>query len=182
MKSIGLDQICDHLTVSPNILIREVKQRLMNQFIQDWKTRLQSTMGKLRAYKEIKHDFNYELHLEFPYYLRNTFTKLRINNHSLRIETGRFSLPSLPIEDHKCFLCRDSVEDQLHFLFDCGHYHDLEEHKVMLSYCEYINNSFKDLSNIDKWNFISNINDLHARYLLCRFVVKGLQTRTILLS
>ena len=70
MKSIGLHQMCDHLTVSPNILISEGKQRLMNQFIQDcnWKTQLQSTMGKLRVYKEIKHDFNYELHLEFPYY------------------------------------------------------------------------------------------------------------------
>ena len=77
---------------------------------------------------------------------------------------------------------KSSVEDELHFLFDCGHYHDLEEHKVMLSYCEYINNSFKDLSNIDKWSFISNINDLYARYLLCRFVVKGLQTRTVLLN
>ena len=68
-------------------------------------------------------------------------------------------------------------KDELHLT---GDYHDLEEHKVMLSYCEYINNSFKDLSNINKWNFISNTNDLHARY--CRFVVKGFQTRTILLS
>ena len=47
MKSVGLDQMCDHLTVSPNILISEVKQRLMNQFMQDLKTQLQSTMGKL---------------------------------------------------------------------------------------------------------------------------------------
>ena len=132
--------MCDHLTVSPNKLISEVKQRLMNQFIRDWKTQQQSTIGKLRVYKEIKHDFNYELHLEFPYYLKNSLAKLRISNHSLRIETGRFSLPSLPIEDRKCFLCRGSVKDELHFLFDYDHYHDLEEHKVMLSYCEYINN------------------------------------------
>ena len=60
MKSIGLDHMCDHLTVSPNTLISEVKQHLMNQFMQDRKTQLQSTMEKLQIYKEIKHDFNYE--------------------------------------------------------------------------------------------------------------------------
>ena len=40
MKSIGLDQMCNHLTVYPNVLINEVKQRFVNLFIQDWKNQL----------------------------------------------------------------------------------------------------------------------------------------------
>ena len=121
MKSTDLDQMCDHITVHPNVLINELKQRLINLFIQDWRKQLQLTTGKLRIYKNIKHDFIYEPYLEFPYHLRNSLTKLRISNHSLRIETGRFNLPplELPIEDCKCYICEDVVEDELYFLFDC---------------------------------------------------------------
>ena len=30
-----------------------------------------------------------------------------------------FYLPALPIDECKCFSCDESVEDKLHFLFDC---------------------------------------------------------------
>ena len=53
--------------------------------------------------------------------------KLRISNHSLGIETGRFNLPPLPIENCKCYICEDVVEDELHFLFNCDCYHELDE-------------------------------------------------------
>ena len=45
---IDLDQMCDRLTVHPNALLNEVKQRLTNSFIQDWNNQLQLTTGKLR--------------------------------------------------------------------------------------------------------------------------------------
>ena len=54
MKSTDLDQMCDHLTIHPNLLINELKQRLNNLIIQDWNKQLQLTTGKLRTYKIIK--------------------------------------------------------------------------------------------------------------------------------
>ena len=54
------------------------------------------------------------------------------------------------------YICEDSVEDELHFLFHCDCYHDLDEHKE---------NSFKDLFNIEKWHFISNT--MHACMHAC---------------
>ena len=182
MKSTGLDQMCNHLTVHPNILINDLKQRLINLFMEDWTNQLQLTTGKLRTYKNIKYDFIYEPYLELPFHLRNSLTKLRISNHSLRIETGRFNIPPLPAEDRKCFICDDAVEDELHFLFDCDCYHDLDEHKDMLLYFGYLNNSFEDLPNIDKWHFISNTRDTQANYILSRFIVKGFQLRSTLLN
>ena len=53
MKSTDLDQMCDHSTIHPNLLINELKQRLNNLFIQDWYKQLQLTTGKLRTYKMI---------------------------------------------------------------------------------------------------------------------------------
>ena len=85
MKSTDLDQMCDYLTIHPNLLINELKQRLKNLFIQNWNKQLQSTTGKLRTYKIIKYDFIYEPYLELPYHLRNPLTKLRISNHPLTL-------------------------------------------------------------------------------------------------
>ena len=47
MKSTDLDQMCDHLTIHPNLLFNELK-RLDNLIIQDWNKQLQLTAGKLR--------------------------------------------------------------------------------------------------------------------------------------
>lgn len=69
------------------------------------------------------------LYLELPFHIRNS---LRISNHFLRIETGRFSLTSLSIEDRKLYLCEDAIENELHLLFDCDCYYELDEHKDML--------------------------------------------------
>ena len=54
----------------------------------------------------------------------------------LRIETGRFTLPPLPIDDRKCFICEDMhmVEDELHFLFDCDYYHELDESGLEIAF------------------------------------------------
>ena len=63
----------------------------MNTFICEWKNQLQSTTGKLRLHKKIKNIFCYENYLELQLYLRNSLTKLRISNHQLRFETGKYS-------------------------------------------------------------------------------------------
>ena len=41
MKSTDLDQMCDHLTIRPNLLVDELKQRLNNLFTQEWNKQLQ---------------------------------------------------------------------------------------------------------------------------------------------
>ena len=54
---------------------------------------------------------------------------------------------------------------------------DLDEYKDMLYYFGCIYHSFKDLTNIEKWTFISNLKDLQASYFLSRFVGKAFQAR-----
>ena len=49
---------------------------------------------------------------------RKTLVKLRISNHKLNIETGRYDKISRC--DRICPVCSLDVEDKIHFLFDCA--------------------------------------------------------------
>ena len=167
----------------PNVHLstNDINNHFVNIFIREWKSQLQSSTGKLRLYKKIKNIF-YENYLELHLYLRNPLTKLRISNHSLRVETGRFNLPPLPIDQRKCFFCENFIEDELHFLFDCNCYYNLEEHKDMISYFQFLNPNFDSLPNDEKWIFVSTLNDSHADYVLCSFVSKGFILRNNLIN
>ena len=156
MKILGSDQPNERLTIN------ELKQHLINMLRHNWKNQLRTSTGKMRLYKRIKNTFNYENYLELPFYLRNPLTKFRISNHVLRIETGRFNLPpanwSTQIEN--------LIKYELHFLFECDCYHDLQEHKAMISYFQSLNPNFDFLPNNEKWIFISTLNDPHTNYVL----------------
>ena len=51
---------------------------------------------------------------------RKTLVKLRISNHKLNIETGRYD--NISRCNRICPVCGLSVEDEIHFLFDCPKY------------------------------------------------------------
>ena len=47
-----------------------------------------------------------------------TLVKLRISNHRLNIETGRYEKISRC--DRTCLVCSLDIEDEIQFLFDCA--------------------------------------------------------------
>ena len=55
--------------------------------------------GKLRNYLKLKWNFGFEnyLHILSDFNQRKSFTKFRISNHKLKIETGRYSKPITPL-------------------------------------------------------------------------------------
>ena len=48
---------------------------------------------------------------------RVLYTKFRISAHKLEIEKGRYI--GLKVEDRICQLCKDDIEDEVHFLLQC---------------------------------------------------------------
>ena len=114
----------------------EVLSRLHDQVSQKLRADINSTQGstpsggnKLRTYRLIKSNT-----LEPESYLsvisnptvRQAFTKLRISDHKLSIETGRHCKPPKPLEDRTCPLCNSqSLEDEIHFLIHCSAYRQL---------------------------------------------------------
>ena len=54
---------------------------------------------------------------------RKAFSRLRISNHQLAIETGRHS--NIPLHDRTCNHCPGTVETEIHFLSECTLYDDI---------------------------------------------------------
>ena len=161
----------------------ELEQRLTDHFIQSWQSDLRNTTGKLRAYKLVKDSFQTENYLDLPAYLRVPMARLRSSSHSLRIETGRYCLPSpCPADERFCWFCEDgSVEDELHFLFHCPLYNRTQMRKDFMDYCRHLNSAFPYISGYEKWKFISLSSDKKLTYLFCKFVSKAFELRRSLL-
>ena len=87
-----------------------------------------------------------------------------------------------PINYYNYFSCENNIEDELHFLFDCDCYHDLQEYKDMISCFQFLNPKFDSLPNDEKWIFVSTVNAHYDNYVLCSFVAKGFAIRKILIN
>ena len=172
----------DKLLIPPEVLIKNVKQYLTTQYTHRWLNKLQTTTGKLRTFKQVKHTFKYESYLDLPFHLHSTITRLRISNHNLKIETGRYNLPSLPVNEKTCFNCFDKVEDELHFLLSCPAYQTSNEFTNLITCILNLNDTFNDFSDIDKWIFISSSEDQNMNYLLGKFIIKANEIRNNLIN
>ena len=69
-----------------------------------WSSELQASSGKLKIYRLIKHEFKMEKYLNFPPHYWVPTTRLRNSAHFLRIETGRYNLPTpIPGKEPFCW-------------------------------------------------------------------------------
>ena len=87
----------------PNAML--FKQRLIDGFIQKWLCNLESN-NVILILKHMESDFSYEDYLTYinGKKLRLMLTKLRLSNHALKIETGRYGRNRLDRQERLCFL------------------------------------------------------------------------------
>ena len=109
------------------------KIRITEYFTAKWKNKLQiEDISRLRTYKLINADFTQPKHLGLPYENRKVISKIRCSNHPLAIEKGRQKKPKTPRDERICTLCAEQVvEDEEHFLLNCGTYSILREEYQM---------------------------------------------------
>ena len=60
----------------------------------------------------------YREKLEIPEFKRITLTRLRLSSHNLKIETGRWKCPPLPLHLRLC-QCGDYTQDEKHIIETC---------------------------------------------------------------
>ena len=96
-----------------------VRHKLEERFRLYWRKKVNQP-GKLDTYKELKAEFRYEGYLDSVNNRENqiAITRLRISNHRLMVEVGRYQKPYLPREKRLCSFGAD-IEDEFHFLFQC---------------------------------------------------------------
>jgi len=103
-------------------MLKEFQVKMENQYLQKWRYTL-SKSRKLQFFASFKDSYEIENYLNVisNFDQRRQFTKLRISNHKLAIEEGRYS--KTPQNERYCNLCSQEVtESEQHFIFHCPLY------------------------------------------------------------
>ena len=112
--------------------------------------------NKLRTYRLFKNNFNIEDYLNWgSYSQRRLITKFRISSHKLEIERGRYL--NIPPNNRFCKLCKDQVEDEIHFLLECNKLETAR--KEIINTIENRYKNLSSLSNASKFIWIMSAED-----------------------
>ena len=144
---------------------------MKDQFYVDWKHRIAENR-KLILYHQFKTKFYTETYLDVLKVrkFRSLFASFRIACHPLEIEKGRHY--NIEKDLRTCRVCRDTVEDEYHFLLICPYYKDIREKYLPI---KYILNP-----NLHKFNILmSNTNATIIRQLSL-FLYYAFEKRTLL--
>lgn len=139
-----------------NFNINSIKPKLKLRFKEYWKSKIESNK-KLDTYIKFKSNFTKEQYLEClsnPLH-RKYFTSLRISAHKLEIEMGRYSKKER--HERLCSLCK-SVENEVHFLFECSIYSVIREEFIKFIQLKIPN--FNILTSEDKFIYIMSCEDI----------------------
>ena len=104
--------------------------------------------------------------------------KLRISNHKLLIETGRYN--NIPRSDRLCTICGHKVEDETHFLFHCPRHSSLRD--KFFSKIDRIISNPKQLSISTLIVQLMNSTNYYINMQLVEFISSSFEMRDKLLS
>ena len=149
LDQIGLGYLWTKAHENDIEILNIIKQRLKDIELQRWLSDVNSDVrkdanqkSKLRTYRKFKAIENYECedYLRQVTNIRHwiTLTKLRLSNHKLAIETGRYVRPYKKPEEGICPTCKKDVEDEIHFLTLCPAYQE----KISTLF-EYLNKEYR---------------------------------------
>ena len=101
--------------------------------VQEWNNILE-TSPKAIIYRLFKTEHIYEPYLNIlSLKNRKVFTRFRLCNHRLPIETGRWL--NIPREERICNMCNQGcIGDEFHYLFKCTVLNDLRK-RYLSTYC-----------------------------------------------
>ena len=119
LDSLGLSYIGSNQIHTIENFKRIVKQRLMDQFIQEWQSRVEEN-SVCSNYRLFKKKFCFEEYLTYlSSIIRQRVLKSRLSNHRLPIQQRR-SL-SIPRDERICTVCDSGeVGDYFHYLLNCS--------------------------------------------------------------
>jgi hypothetical protein len=160
----------------PSTIIQKIK----NRYIHFWKRQLVNSNnpagGKLSSYRSYKTNFAFEGYLNDVRVgeHRRALCKLRISNHSLHIETGRYATPLIQRDLRFCPMCQpeNHIEDEIHFLLSCPSFSDLRN----LLIWENVSDNIKSLSIDKQYSYLINAGDATIRYV-AKFIHRAFDLR-----
>ena len=115
------------------------KQRVKDTFVQEWHSRLE-TSTRARTFIHIT-KFNYQPYLDIINVkkFQLSLSRLRLSSHKLEVEAGRWTKPEkTPFDNRKCILC-NTLEDEFHFVLECGIYKDIRKQYIAKYFWAHLN-------------------------------------------
>jgi len=153
-------------TLNDNIItnhrLQEFVCKMKEQYFEKWKNDLANS-SKLEFFTSFKDHYESEHYLNIieNFDQRRYFTKLRISNHNLAIETGRYD--KTPVTNRLCLLCsKQEIETELHLIYHCPFYSDLRKEF-------YSKIDFTDSAQIDYQTFTSNLFNSNNKNTILHF-------------
>ena len=159
-----------------NTLIENIYKRFMDKCMQDVNNSEQNP--KLRTYKLFKTEFKQEPYLNFMTNPKHAYAlaRFRISSHNLRVETGRYVKPKIPIEDRICLYCTSHcVEDERHFLLKCTLYN--QERADLINVSRLFIPQIDELDEISLFNSIMSSCELPVVEALGKYIYSSLDKR-----
>ena len=150
------------------LAIRTANSIMLTKYVENWKSVI-NEMPKLRTYKTLKSSFGTEPYVKsnISRKARSVLAKLRNGSFPINIELGRYR--GLPLERRICPLCKEGVEDELHFLCVCPTY---QESRTLL----YNKLDLNDSS--DEERLIILLSDGQNAKYTAKFVIKAYEMRS----
>ena len=168
--------------MSVNKLIYAIKRILLDRYeayfnsvISGTSTRVK-TNNKLLTYSEFKKKICFENYLSanVDRSILAKFTKLRISNHRLEVEVGRYARTAKQLR--LCKTCNlKAIEDEFHFICICKAYDDLR--KQLFKDMSSIVPNFDNFCLYDKFLYIMSVSELDMIPVVVLYVDNCLKIR-----
>ena len=163
LDSLGLSYIWSNQIHTIESFKRIVKQRLMDQFIQEWQSRVAEN-SVCSNYCLFKKKFCFEEYLTYlPSILRQRVLKFRLSNHRLPIQQRRTL--GIPRDERICTVCDSGeVGDEFHYLLNCSN------ENVKRNRIKYVDKYYTHHPNVPKFCSLMNMTSKSKNIKLAKFI------------
>ena len=147
----------------------EIKKICRDNYDRFWKVELDNS-PKATSYKTYKNNINFESYLQHfkKFKLRIGLSRFRLSNHNLMIEKGRHFKPKLERNERKCYVCKNQIENEEHFLLNCPLF--TPQRKGLEIICKENCERYDNLTQEQKFIFIMSNEDPKVINALGKFV------------
>lgn len=130
-----MDHICVDQQINMRQEMRHADEALKRYCDRSWSERLQAEHAirgpeaggnKLRTYRTFKHEYATEQYVKIVTQkkYRSAYAKFRCGVAPIKVETCRYGLNRLPLEERLCETC-NVIEDEFHVIMICSQYTDI---------------------------------------------------------
>ena len=133
--------------------------------------------GKAISYVKIKTSICLENYLSMKFNLKHkiALTRFRLSNHQLMIEKGRYRKNKIDRDMQFCFVCKNQIEDETHFILRCSLYSP--GRRVLEDACRETCVRYDQLNEEQKFVFIMTNENEKVIKILSKFIFENLNLR-----